>query len=331
MPDTTSRPTSQAAASDSGLGLDAHAERVYRLLLSRRRWNRADIARESGVAGARLTALLDQLCASGLVRHSQDVPDALRAVEPAIGLPGLAAIAIQSGDGRHKVAAAAVKRFVALHEASDRRFEVDGELAATDDACAVVERLVAQGRNSITFLVPHYVADGPQFSRPVVEAALRRGLTIRTVWGGRVSGQIGAWEHGERLGAAGFAPRVVAHVPVSAVVVDDDVAVVMPGAARPRVLRSAEQVRSLVEVAERLVDSGAVIKALTPPAPTVERVPRCQLVLRLLAEGYTDDAMARKLGCSVRTIRNEVAAAMAALNARSRFQAGVCAMQAGLL
>ncbi|MFH8516999.1 response regulator transcription factor [Streptomyces gelaticus] len=59
--------------------------------------------------------------------------------------------------------------------------------------------------------------------------------------------------------------------------------------------------------------------------------PRMQVVLRLLAEGLTDDAIARRLGCSVRTVRNDVAAAMVALDARSRFQAGARAMQAGLI
>jgi DNA-binding NarL/FixJ family response regulator len=63
----------------------------------------------------------------------------------------------------------------------------------------------------------------------------------------------------------------------------------------------------------------------------VEQTPRHHKVLRLLADGLTDDAIARQVGVSVRTVRNDMAAAMLSLDARSRFQAGVRAAQLGLL
>lgn len=327
----TDVPATEGGAAANGLGLDARAETVYRTLLARRRWHRGALADHCRLAAPQLTAVLDQLSASGLVRHSQDEPGALRAVEPAVALPGLAATAIARGSDGHTVSATAVQRFVALHETSDRRFETDGELAASDDASAVVERLVSHATATFTFLAPHYVADGPHFSRPILEAAQRRGLTVRAVWGGRVSGHIGAWEHGERMAAAGFAPQVLATIPVSAVVVDSDAALVIPDNARPLVLRSGPQLRAVIDLAAQLVDTATVIKALAPRVEPIDSAPRCQRVLRLLAEGCTDDTMARRLGCSVRTIRNEVATAMSTLNARSRFQAGVYAVQAGLI
>jgi DNA-binding NarL/FixJ family response regulator len=62
-----------------------------------------------------------------------------------------------------------------------------------------------------------------------------------------------------------------------------------------------------------------------------DQTPRHHKVLRLLADGLTDDAIARQVGVSVRTVRNDMAAAMLSLDARSRFQAGVRAAQLGLL
>ncbi|MEU1802633.1 helix-turn-helix transcriptional regulator [Streptomyces sp. NPDC019937] len=53
--------------------------------------------------------------------------------------------------------------------------------------------------------------------------------------------------------------------------------------------------------------------------------------LRLLAEGYTDGAIARKLGVSTRTARRIAQTLMARLDARSRFQAGTRAVQRGHL
>lgn len=54
-------------------------------------------------------------------------------------------------------------------------------------------------------------------------------------------------------------------------------------------------------------------------------------VLILMAEGYKDDAAARKLGLSVRTYRRYVADIMRDLRVESRFQAGVRAARAGLM
>ncbi|WKX70533.1 helix-turn-helix transcriptional regulator [Streptomyces sp. XD-27] len=54
-------------------------------------------------------------------------------------------------------------------------------------------------------------------------------------------------------------------------------------------------------------------------------------VLTLMANGYKDDAAARKLGLSVRTYRRYVADIMRDLKVESRFQAGVRAVHSGLM
>lgn len=52
-------------------------------------------------------------------------------------------------------------------------------------------------------------------------------------------------------------------------------------------------------------------------------------VLRLLATGLTDEAVARKLGLSARTVRRTIASLSERLSANSRFQAGVQAARRG--
>lgn len=59
--------------------------------------------------------------------------------------------------------------------------------------------------------------------------------------------------------------------------------------------------------------------------------PRTIHVLRLLAEGFTDDSVARRIGVSVRTVRNDVADTMNRLNTTSRFQLGTRMTQLGLI
>ncbi|WP_238430957.1 LuxR C-terminal-related transcriptional regulator [Frankia nepalensis] len=62
-----------------------------------------------------------------------------------------------------------------------------------------------------------------------------------------------------------------------------------------------------------------------PPSPSE------LLLLRLLADGAKDEAAARSLGVSVRTVRRMVADLMRRLDARSRFQAGILAKHRGWL
>jgi DNA-binding CsgD family transcriptional regulator len=54
-------------------------------------------------------------------------------------------------------------------------------------------------------------------------------------------------------------------------------------------------------------------------------------IVELLAEGLTDEAIARRLGVSVRTCRRHVATVLRNLDSVSRFQAGVQAAAAGLV
>lgn len=54
-------------------------------------------------------------------------------------------------------------------------------------------------------------------------------------------------------------------------------------------------------------------------------------LVRMLAGGLTDEAMARKLGISERTVRRLVSELTERLGAASRFQAGVCAVRLGWL
>ncbi|MGH6656609.1 MAG: response regulator transcription factor, partial [Actinocrinis sp.] len=54
-----------------------------------------------------------------------------------------------------------------------------------------------------------------------------------------------------------------------------------------------------------------------------------QAIITLLAEGWTDDVIARKLGVSVRTSRRITAELTQRLGARSRFQAGARAVERG--
>jgi DNA-binding NarL/FixJ family response regulator len=56
-----------------------------------------------------------------------------------------------------------------------------------------------------------------------------------------------------------------------------------------------------------------------------------QTIAAMMARGFTDEVLARKLGMSLRTCRRHIAALMQDLDAVSRFQAGVRASRASLV
>jgi DNA-binding NarL/FixJ family response regulator len=72
-------------------------------------------------------------------------------------------------------------------------------------------------------------------------------------------------------------------------------------------------------------DLGAFLRGEVP-----ELAPEAGEILRTLGAGLTDEAAARRLGTSLRTYRRRVAELMTALEADSRFQAGVRAGELGL-
>lgn len=67
------------------------------------------------------------------------------------------------------------------------------------------------------------------------------------------------------------------------------------------------------------------------PRGCAELTARELITLRLLAEGHTDAAIAKRLGLSGRTVRRIATGLMNRLGARSRFAAGVHAVQRGWL
>ncbi|WP_260192025.1 response regulator transcription factor [Actinophytocola gossypii] len=85
--------------------------------------------------------------------------------------------------------------------------------------------------------------------------------------------------------------------------------------------------RSLNEFTDLLWERATPVPSAVASLPT----PRSETILRLLAESLTDEAVARKLGVSVRTVRKDVATTMSDMSAHSRFQAGVYPARLGML
>lgn len=130
-----------------------------------------------------------------------------------------------------------------------------------------------------------------------------------------------------KLVEAGASVRTVSYVPRAAAVFDRSQAVLCgPPGERTGVarVRNYGVVQFLLDQFNHVWDGAAPLAGNEPGyanvAGDLQRAIAC-----LMAEGYTDEVIARKLDMSVRTCRRHIAALLRDLDAVSRFQAGVLA------
>jgi DNA-binding NarL/FixJ family response regulator len=196
---------------------------------------------------------------------------------------------------------------------------------------AVHEEFACAARDMATWSQPEARS---AVARRVLAHGTDGGFMVRKLWSPLVLADEAQRAHLLRLDAAGARVRISsAPLPHETIIVDRRVAIL---AGQPSPLGREYTVttspvlvggvHSLFTAAwEAAIDLGAYLRGEVP-----ELAPEAQEILRALGTGLTDEAAARRLGTSLRTYRRRVAELMAALEAGSRFQAGVRAGELGL-
>lgn len=193
--------------------------------------------------------------------------------------------------------------------------EVRGFLKIASDACRREILVLQAGREDTEDL------DFPQTSL----ALLERGVAVRIVCQHRSRADLSVRTKIKKLTDAGAVVRTVSHLPRGAVVFDRSLAVLCgpPDGADTTAasVRNDEVVRFLLDMFDHLWDAGTPFDSVgSGYAEVVDDLQ--QTIARLMARGFTDEVVARKLGISVRTCRRHIAALLVNLDAVSRFQAG---------
>ncbi|WP_440067202.1 hypothetical protein [Streptosporangium sp. OZ121] len=164
-------------------------------------------------------------------------------------------------------------------------------------------------------------------------AMLERGVRMRMLYQHSARADLPTRGHIKKLVAAGASVRTTPQLPNHLVIFDGEVAFMSrpgeagaaPGAVAARDL---SVVGFLSEVFEHLWNSATPYSAsdLGYQGATDEIQ---HAIVTLLAQGFTDEAVARRLGMSVRTCRRHIGALLQNLSAVSRFQAGIRAAASG--
>jgi DNA-binding CsgD family transcriptional regulator len=280
-----------------------------------------------------LSALGDQ----GLVRLHPG--GSVEVIPPDISLPSLALQyerrAREARSAAHELAQLyfAARSSSAMPEGGSIRI-----LQSLDEVAAATAEIIASGNELVrTFrsLTPRteQVIDSPlpAHESPSVGAA-GQVLEMRTVYDSAVLDLPGVLAILAARERGGESFRFTTSVPFSAVVVDEDAAVVDVSGFDPSgrgsvLVRTRPLVGALRSLADHFWDIGSPLERGTGSAPSA----RDQTILALLAAGAPDATIARQTGVSQRTVERRVRALMDQLAAGTRFQAGVQAARRGMV
>jgi DNA-binding CsgD family transcriptional regulator len=322
------------------LGFPPPADLIYRGLL-RCPQTTADLMREFGEQGP-VSEALDCMLRSSLVRFSHHDPAVVEAIDPQLALGTL--LAQREAEVRHHE-----QQIAGIRASLDRLVDEyrwlraeRSELEEIHGGAAVAGRIKEQAG-----LAAHEVRclglcptdrDDPVLPqalsavREAVPALVARGVCVRAVGFDSSRRRAGTQLLLESLRASGARVRTTPAVTTWMVVFDATAALVPCRPLEPGegvvVVRGAGLLSVLSACFEQTWLNATALDAAAPRPPSGLR-PEQLALLRLLAEGVTDEVAARRLGVSLRTIRRWASELADRLNARSRFQAGLRARERG--
>ena len=320
------------------LGITALEEHVYRALLD----EPATSAEDLGISGLDYRIAVRRLAELGLVEqdgrriagHGAD-PGGVdpRAVDPRVAFDTL----IRDHRGQLDRLAAEVDRLAADFQAGRLRadptlaFEfVEGEAALS---ARFRELMTIVEHDIVCFDAPPYVMDSDE-CEALELGALDRGVQLRALYATSVLDEPAKLSYVSEMRSRGEEPRLIRSVPLKLFLFDRRTAVVpLTVNERGSRFRSVVVHRSvLTEALHALFD---VLWRGATPWPTRASgsgtTEQQQILLGYLVSGMKDEAIARQLGCSRRTLQRRVDTLLDELGATSRFQAGALAARRGWL
>ncbi|MGC5010546.1 LuxR C-terminal-related transcriptional regulator [Streptosporangium sp. DT93] len=323
------------------LGIGSAEETVYRTILENPSYGVTELSLELDWPVPRVRATLDELAKLSLLRPSWEEPDVLRLVRPEVGLAALLAreeaalLAKQQEIERSRTAVA--QMIAAYADQNTARPSDDSEsLVGIDTIRNRIEELSADCRQELLGFEPKS-AQTPEnilASRPLDEAMLGRGVAIRVIYPDSVRNDQATAGYATWLTGSGGRVRTTPVLPLRMLIFDGRTALLptdpADSGAGAVLLRGAGVVAALVALFEQTWGAaGPLGEERRRDGQGLSDQER--EVLRLLSTGLTDEAVARRLDVSVRTLRRVTADLMERLDARSRFQAGYLAASRGWL
>ncbi|MGH3446472.1 MAG: helix-turn-helix domain-containing protein [Nocardioidaceae bacterium] len=315
------------------LGLTAKEESVYMALLGRPHQSVNEVARELRLSPQTARTAVRRLEELGFVSRRVGSGSTLVATSPDVAVNALVV-------RRTEEFAEAQRQAQQLAEQHPKELQArPDELVEIVVGKSAVEAQFAQLSHAVT--AEMLVLDRPPYAQEVTASnvpetdLLAAGAQVRGIYAPEAFEMPGAFEQAMESVRAGEQPRVHGHVPMK-LAVGDRVVALLPltndGVVDSAlVVRAPMVVAALVQLFEMLWEQACPLPTWEPStaAVSVEAEVDHELLARL-ATGMKDEAIARELGVSVRTLGRRTASLLQALGARTRFQAGLQAARRGL-
>ena len=316
------------------LGISEFDERVYRAHLAKPDRTAREIAEDLGATPNRIRHAVARLVELGVLRRERH--GQYRPVSPRTALSALLAKRRADSEAAFAAVGDAVDDLASEYRAG--RLQGDPtELVEVITGEAAVTLRVSELTQSIR--THFWVLDRPPYLGPysseleevLTRDLLDRGVDIRTVYTPEALEQSGRFELITRLAHLGEQARFLPTLPFRLRIMDRRVALVaLIGGRYDRiaVVHRSGLLDALLELFDVYWQRAQPIVSTVPETsdqPSTEDL----LLLRMLQAGYKDQAIARQLGTSARTVTRRIAAIASRLGLDTRFQVGAEASKRG--
>lgn len=302
------------------VGIGADDEQLYRLMLRDPELGPDDLAARLGKSRPWVTAALGRLESAGLVTRTSRHPASWLPSRPDAAIDILVSRQRAHLDQVSETAKQWLAEMSVPH--GDRHERLVEVVVGKDAVAARFAQLLQSTAEELLVLDRPPYASVPTEADRGVRTLLADGVLVRGIYSPDSLSLPGAVEEAHSASDAGERSRVHPEVPMKLAVSDRDLAL-LPLATdhavdSALVVHSSALLDALVRLFELLWQQGVPVVR----DPGVDHDSR---LLTMLTAGMQDDAIARRLGVSTRTVGRSVAQLLTSLGARTRFQAGALA------
>jgi DNA-binding Lrp family transcriptional regulator len=316
------------------LGISEFDERVYRAYLAKPDRTALEIAEHLGTTPSQIRHAVARLVELGVLRR--ETHGQYRPVSPRTALSALLAKRRADSEAAFAAVLDAVDDLASEYRAS--RLQRDPtELVEVITGEAAVTLRVAELTQSMR--THFWVLDMPPYIGPYsneleetfTKELLGRGLDIRSVYTPEALEQPGRFELITRLAQLGEQARILPTLPFRLRIMDRRVALVaLIGGQYDKIIvvHQSGLLDAILELFDTYWQRAQPIVSTAPETPDKPSTDDL-LLLKMLQTGYKDQAIARQLGTSARTVTRRIAAMASRLGLETRFQLGTEAAKRG--
>jgi DNA-binding CsgD family transcriptional regulator len=318
-----------AASPWAAVGVSAFDELLYQAILNQPDAGAAGWALLTGASPARVREACNRLLTLGLLQPP-DSMGGLRAVDPRVAIRAL----IRRRETESELLAATAEEMATAYEAGLLREEPSRlvEVASGEGAIAArLEEMYARAEHEVClFDTPPYLA--PPAPQVDLQAdLLSRGIVSRGIYAATGLEDPKVLSRALSMVELGEQARVLPTVPLKLLVVDGCRALLpLTASAAGGYCAVVVWHSAVTEALQKLFElAWQQATPLGQPVSDGELTEDERTLTRLLAAGMKDEAVARHLGVSLRTLRRRVSDLQERLGTASRFQLGMRAAQRG--